>query len=245
MDLVDKSVTIVIPSYNCTKKFFSVVQSLRKNNINNKILIIDDNSNTRSRLIIQNIKNIYKNIKIHKNVKNKGQGGSIKTSYGILKQKTKKICTMDDDGQHHTKDIKNLLKNATMQKNNNFIIYGSREMHFKDTPLSSYLGNHISKKIFSILTNKKIIDTQTGLRIYPVYLGIKFLKIKADGFDFHNLMNYFIVKNNIKIKEIKIKTIYFNKNKSTRFESLKDTIKILKSIRKFYISFFFSNQNKT
>ena len=58
-------------------------------------------------------------------------------------------------------------------------------------------------------------------------------------------MNYFIVKNNTKIEEIKIKTIYFNKNKNTRFKGLKDTIKILKSIRKFYISFFFSNKNKT
>ena len=58
----------------------------------------------------------------------------------------------------------------------------------------------------------------------------KFLKIKSNGFDFHNIMNYFLIKNKIKYIETEIQTIYFDKNKKTRFKGLKDSIKILKQI---------------
>ena len=46
-------------------------------------------------------------------------------------------------------------------------------------------------------------------------------------------MNYFLIKKKIKYKEIKIKTIYFEKNKKTRFKGFKDSIKILKQILNF------------
>jgi len=43
-------------------------------------------------------------------------------------------------------------------------------------------------------------------------------------------MNYFLIKRKINYFEYEIKTIYFDKNKKTRFKGLKDSIKILKQI---------------
>ena len=224
------NIKIIIPSYNCTSKFISVIRKLRVNNITSKVYIVDDNSSVRSKLIINFIKNKFSNIFVITNNKNLGQGGSIKKVYKILKKTEDLICTMDDDGQHNTKDVKKILSKANKIYYSNCILLGSRGLELSKTPFNSYFGNKVSKFIFFLITKKKIIDTQTGLRFYSKLMSNKFLKIKSNGFDFHNIMNYFLIKNKIKYIETEIQTIYFDKNKKTRFKGLKDSIKILKQI---------------
>ena len=192
------NIKIIIPSYNCTNKFISVIRKLRVNNITSKIYIVDDNSSIRSKLIINFIKNKFSNIDVLTNNKNLGQGGSIKKAFKVLKKKDDLICTMDDDGQHETKDVKKIINKANKIYFNNHIIFGSRELGFSKTPFNSYIGNKVSKFIFFLITKKKIIDTQTGLRFYSKLISNKFIKIRSNGFDFHNMMNYFLIKNKIK-----------------------------------------------
>ena len=225
-----KNIKIIIPSYNCTSKFISVIRKLRVNNITSKVYIVDDNSSVRSKLIINFIKNKFSNIYVLTNNKNLGQGGSIKKAYKNFKRTNDLICTMDDDGQHETKDVRKIINKANKIYFSNQIVFGSRELDFSKTPFNSYIGNKVSKFIFFLITKKKIIDTQTGLRFYSKLISNKFIKIKPNGFDFHNIMNYFLIKNKIKYVEIKIQTIYFDRNKKSRFKGLKDSIKILKQI---------------
>ena len=224
-----KNIKIIIPSYNCSNKLLSVIKNLRLYNINNEIYIIDDNSSIKSKLIINYIKSKFSKIIILKNNKNLGQGGSIKKAFKYLKNDNL-ICTMDDDGQHETRDVKKIISKSNKIYYSNSILLGSRKLKFRDTPLNSYIGNKISKFIFFLLTKNKIIDTQTGLRFYSKSIANKFMKIKSNGFDFHNIMNFFLIKNRIRYDEIMIKTIYFDKNKKTRFRGISDSIKILKQI---------------
>ena len=224
------NIKIIIPSYNCTNKLISVIKRLRANNVTSQIFIVDDNSLVRSKLIINFIKNKFSNIFVITNNKNLGQGGSIKKAFKILKKTEDLICTMDDDGQHNTNDVKKILGKANKIYYSNCILLGSRGLELSKTPFNSYFGNKISKFIFFLITKQKIIDTQTGLRFYSKLMSNKFLKIKSNGFDFHNIMNYFLIKNKIKYIETEIQTIYFDKNKKTRFKGLKDSIKILKQI---------------
>ena len=236
---MNKKTIILIPSYNCSLKFVNVIKKLRINNIKNDILIIDDNSSDESRKIIDNIKKKFKNILVLKNSLNLGQGGSIKRGIKFINKKYQLICTMDDDGQHHFKDVKKIINMSKKLKLNNQVIFGIRDLSFKKTPFKSFLGNKISSIIYKLITNDRLEDTQTGLRLYNTKLAIKFLKIKANGFDFHNIMNYFLIKNKVKIYKIQIKTIYFDRNKKTRFKGINDTFKILNSISKFYLNLIF------
>ncbi len=225
-----KNIKIIIPSYNCTNKLITVIRKLSTNNIKSEIYIVDDDSSVRSKLIINYIKNKFSNINVITNNKNLGQGGSIKRAIEKLKEVNGLICTIDDDDQHETKDIKKIISKSNKVFFSNSIVLGSRNLDFNKTPLNSYIGNKISKFIFFCITKKKIIDTQTGLRFYSQSIAKKFLKIKSNGFDFHNIMNYFLIKKKINYFEYEIKTIYFDKNKKTRFKGLKDSLKILKQI---------------
>ena len=230
---MNNNIKIVIPTFNCSNKLITVIKKLRDTNIKNDIYIVDDKSSANSRIIINYIKNKFLNINIIQNKKNLGQGGSIKNAFKVLKNPEFLICTVDDDGQHTTEDIKKILKKSNLIFFNNKIILGARDLFFKDTPINSYIGNKISKFIFTLITKKKIIDTQTGLRFYGKKIANKFLSISSNGFDFHNIMNFYLIKNKIKIIEIRIKTIYFDKNKKTRFKGLQDSLNILSKIFNF------------
>ena len=230
----NNNIKIIIPSFNCTNKIISVVRNLRNSNINNDILIIDDNSSSKSKLILNFVKNKFARVCVLNNYKNLGQGGSIKKAIKHLNNSDCLICTVDDDGQHTTVDIKKIIQKSNLVYFNNSIILGSRDLKFNITPINSYIGNKISSFLFEFITKKKIIDTQTGLRFYGKYIANKFLKINSTGFDFHNIMNYFLIKNKIKFLEVKIKTIYFDNNKQSRFKGTKDSLKILKKIFNYY-----------
>ena len=222
---------LIIPSYNPDLNILYTIARIRKKNINNIVTIVDDCSCVKSRLIFNYIKRNFKNIQILKNLKNSGQGAAIKT--GIKKNKilySNKICTIDDDGQHHVDDVKKILylvENSISQSN---VYFGVRFFSIKETPFFSLIGNFISRIVFAVITKKKLVDTQTGLRAYSFFSINKILKIKNNGFDFHNIMNFFLTYNKMKIKQIRIKTIYFNKNKKTKFKGFEDSYKILKAI---------------
>ena len=72
-------VTIIIPSYNPTKKLIKLVSVLQKNF--NDILIVDDGSTNETKKIyeeLSNVKIIYHDI-------NKGKGEALKTAIKNLK----------------------------------------------------------------------------------------------------------------------------------------------------------------
>ena len=152
---MNNNIKIVIPTFNCSNKLITVIKKLRDTNIKNDIYIVDDKSSANSRIIINYIKNKFLNINIIQNKKNLGQGGSIKNAFKALKNPEFLICTVDDDGQHTTEDIKKILKKSNLIFFNNKIILGARDLFFKDTPINSYIGNKISKFIFTLITKKK------------------------------------------------------------------------------------------
>ena len=228
------NIYIIIPSKNCSLKFYQIIYNLCKNIYFYRLIIVDDGSNLKSKKILSEIKKIDDRIILITNKKNLGQGGSIKKAINsISKLEIAKIITMDDDGQHHLDDVKKIANKFKNNTSANFVCYGVRRFTLNNTPLKSFVGNYISQLIFYCITKKKLSDTQTGLRIYSNFIAQRFNKIKNNGFDFHNIMNFYLVKINIKIKETSIKTIYFKKNKLTKFKSINDSSLIIKSVISF------------
>lgn len=225
---------IVIPSKNCDLKFLKIVKKICEILNFYKLIIVNDGSNIKSTKILSEIKKIDSRIRLITNKKSIGQGGSIKKAIKCIpKLEKSKILTMDDDGQHDINDVKKIIIKSKKILNKNYVCFGVRNFKMENTPLKSFVGNYISQFIFYLITGNKLRDTQTGLRIYTNYLAKKFLMIQNNGFDFHNVMNFYLAKSDIQIKQIQIKTIYFEKNKLTKFKSLQDSLLILRGIFNF------------
>ena len=219
---------IIIPALNPNEKLIKLVKDLQNSKINN-ILVVDDGSSSLdifNELEKQNIKVIHHNI-------NKGKGVAIKTAlkeYDKYFNDIKGFITADADGQHSVEDIvniNNLLKND--------IIFGVRNFKEKNVPFRSKFGNKFSSIFFYLNTGIKLNDTQTGLRGFPIKYKDLLLSISGDRFEYEmNVLNK-LGEDKIYIKQIPIKTIYENNNKSSNFKAIKDSFKIYSKFFKYSI----------
>lgn len=219
-----KKIIPLIPSFNPTNSLIQYVKDLYKSGFS-EILIVDDGS--KDKKIFENLKKLkYCTILIHQI--NLGKGAALKTGFRYyirnLKDKYDGIITLDDDSQHLIEDTFKLMNFF----DNNSLILGVRNFNLKIIPLKSKLGNKIISRMFKIFYKKYISDTQTGLRIYPNSLIKELCYLDGNKFDFETNVLIYCIKKHINIIEITINTVYINKNKHSRFNPIKDSIKICK-----------------
>jgi glycosyltransferase involved in cell wall biosynthesis len=218
--------TIVIPAYEPDEKLIALVKRL-KDLCKFKVLIIDDGSGENYKWIFQETQKIGCQVISYEN--NKGKGRALKTAFSYLNQTSEDdVVTADCDGQHLPEDI---LKTANAIKENE-ILLGTR--HFKGkVPLRSSFGNILTKGVFSIVSGKKISDTQTGLRGFEKNMLPWLCKVEGETYDYEMNVLLEAEKAGYNLKEIPIETIYLENNKSSHFNPLKDSIKIYLPIIKF------------
>ena len=210
---------IIIPSLNPDNKLVNIIKELKENKINN-IIVIDDGSSKKEIFDKLDVPVIHHEV-------NLGKGAAIKTALKEYDKYYKDITgfiTADDDGQHSIKDIVNISN-----KLNNNVIFGVRNFKGKDVPFRSKFGNKFSSIYLYITKGVKLNDTQTGLRAFPIKYKDLLLSVDGDRFEYEmNVLNK-LVDNKITIDQVAIETIYENKNKGSRFNGLKDSLRIFKN----------------
>lgn len=224
-----ENLAILIPAYNPTNILVELVENLKKSGYT-KIIVVNDGSKKEDIF-----KKIEKKVILLKHDKNLGKGKALKTGLDYCLNNVENIIgviTVDADGQHLIKDINNLY-NKILTKPKSLII-GSREFKKENTPFRSLLGNKIIRFIFEQKTNVKINDTQTGLRAIPYIYLSNFIKIKGERFEYETHMLLYAIKQNIEIIEQKIELVYIDNNKTSNFQVIKDSIKIIKTVLKGY-----------
>ena len=90
------------------------------------------------------------------------------------------------------------------------------------------------------LSGIKISDTQTGLRAIPIDLIPIFLSTKGERFEYEMNMLIDCKQHHIEFKEVPIQTIYFEKNTSSHFNPILDSVRIYMVFLKFIASSFSS-----
>ena len=226
---------VLIPSYEPDDRLVKLINDLSKTNY--KIIVVNDGSSNKYDEIFNKIKNKcvllgYK--------ENHGKGYALKTGFKYIKKTYKRnyvLVTMDSDGQHTIKDATNLLEYASEHKNE--LVTGMRIRNEK-VPLRSRIGNGITRFIYRKITSLDVYDTQTGLRAFSSELMDYMLDIEGDRFDYEMNVLLKCAKDGIRIKEIKIDTIYIDGNKSTHFKTVSDSYKVYKEIIKYLLSSFSS-----
>lgn len=220
-------IIILIPAYNPDEKLIKVLNDLEKNKYSEIVVINDGSVNNKI------WEKISKKVKIIKHDKNQGKGRALKTGidYCLKSYKNKVgIITLDADGQHLVEDVNKLY--ATLIKNNESVVLGSRNFYDKNIPFTSRMGNIIFRNIFKLKTKKAITDTQTGLRAFPWFYLDNLLKVEGERFDYETNVLIDCVERKIPIIEVSIETLYINKNESSHFNKIKDTINVCKTITK-------------
>ena len=222
MKNLSKSVSFVIPIYNEENKLKKLLREILKfkekhKKIKSEFILVNDGSKDNTNIILNNLFNKQKFIKIINLKKNYGKGYALKK--GVLIANNELIITIDAD--------LSVKFNQILVWQNNYKISGDNEVYFasRNHKLSKVKFKVYRKLIGLILSvfiyffvDKKLRDTQCGFKIYSNKIGKKiFKKLNIKGFS-HDIEIIFILKKmKVEILELPIYWIHKNGSKVNLF----------------------------
>ena len=153
---------VLIPAYNCEKTIENVVKSVLQYADN--VIVINDGSTDNTENILSSFGEqiIFISYK-----KNKGKGYALKQGFcEANKRGFSYALTIDSDGQHLAEDIQTFVNEIVKQPNS--LIVGARPFDHPNMPQGNIFANKFSNFWFTLQTARKLPDTQTGYRLYPL-----------------------------------------------------------------------------
>lgn len=231
-----EDVCLIIPAYNPDEELFINFLDKAVNSFTN-IIVINDGSKEENNGIFNKISDKYPDVTLLKHSVNLGKGRALKTSFNHYLNEYPNcvgIVQADCDGQHDIEDVINCAN--TLKENPHCLILGSRNFDEKDVPMKSKYGNKITRLIFKLFIGITIKDTQTGLRAIGNDLLKQFISTYGERYEYETNVLIDCKTNNIEIKEVPIKTIYIEKNQTSKFNPIKDSFMIYKLFAKYIFS---------
>lgn len=234
---VNASVCILIPAYNPNSELIKLVNDLyqlsKEAECHTKlnILIVNDGSNNHeSKMIFEQLE-VLDNMRVIHLDKNMGKGSALKEGMRFIKKApVKYFVTADADGQHEPIDMLRVLNKSILD--DDFVI-GTRNITQRKTPIKSLVGNKLTSVVFQLITRKKLQDTQSGLRAFPVRMIDELLNIDGDRYEYELsvLLHFYKGKENT----IDIKKIYIDNNKLTSFRPVVDSFLVYRAVLKYVV----------
>ncbi len=166
---------------------------------------------------------------------NRGKGAALKLGFAFVMRRFpgESVVCADCDGQHTSRDIARVMQDLAMHPGS--IVLGIRD--FKGTvPFRSRFGNTLTSKLFAAATRTDIADTQTGLRGYPASLLPWLCAVPGERFEYELSVLLQATRDNVPVRELGIETIYLERNATSHFRPLQDSVRIYWPLLKFAAS---------
>lgn len=219
-----QDVFIIIPAYNEEKMIDKVIEGIKKEGFSN-IIVVDDGSTDNTSLVAKK-----SGAKILRHIINRGKGAAVKT--GIEYAKIKKalyVITIDADGQHNPKDIKEILEKL---KQGYQVVLGSRFLNKKNKmPFFNRTANFLANFLTFAIYELYVSDSQSGFRGYNKK-AINLIDIQSEDYDFESRIIYEISRHKLKFCEVPIDVFYTpysmsKKNKQNLINGIRTMIKMI------------------
>lgn len=153
---------VVVPVYNHAGLVGMVIDSLLLYAWD--IVVVDDGSQDNVQAIL---KRYGDKITVISYAPNKGKGYALRQAFSFAREAGwDHVITIDADGQHKVEDVFLLLD--AMWCFPDAMILGCRPFNHPEMPSRNTFANRFSNFWFWVQTGKKLPDTQTGFRIYPL-----------------------------------------------------------------------------
>jgi glycosyltransferase involved in cell wall biosynthesis len=110
---------------------------------------------------------LQKSFKLISYSKNHGKGYALQQGFRrALELDFTHVITIDADGQHLASDIPVMLQKSV--ENPDALVIGERKFDNPNMPQGNLFANNFSNFWFMVQTGKRLPDTQTGFRVYPL-----------------------------------------------------------------------------
>ncbi len=221
LNVIDKinslKVCVIVPTYNNEKTLKRVLDSVLT--FTSNIIIVNDGSTDTTATILKDYSNL---VQIH-HAKNSGKGTALRNGFKkAIELNYEYAITIDSDGQHFASDIPTFIE--AIEKEQNALLIGSRNMTTDDVPKKSSFGNKFSNFWFWFETGIKLEDTQSGYRLYPLQLIPR--KYFTNKFEFEIEVIVRSAWKGIPVKNIPIQVLYDPTERVSHFRPFKDFTRI-------------------
>lgn len=213
------NIFVVIPTYNEAKTIGYIVKNLNERGF--RVVAVDDGS--RDHTIVE--ANRY-GAELIINSKNAGKGRCIRQG---LEYALEKGCdaaiTMDGDGQHDLREIDKFLQEY--RRSGADIILGNRMKNPKNMPFIRRCTNIFMSFIISLISGRKIDDTQCGYRLLSRQ-AIDNMSLKATKYEIESEILLEAKRHNLRISAVDIDSIY--RGESSQINPFFDTLRFIRFI---------------
>ncbi len=219
--------SVVIPAYNeedgiaeILDRVLSIKPGLEALGVAGpEVVVVDDGSKDRTPEIVKS----YDNVRLIRHQKNRGYGGALKT--GFANAAGNLLSFLDADGtyppEHFPELCQAILSGAE-------VVVGSRMAGAKsEMPKTRRLGNLIFARLVSVIGNRKVTDSASGMRVFRRE-ALERMYPLPDGLNFTPVMTTRAIHEGIKIVEVPIP--YSERLGRSKLSVINDGLRFLKSI---------------
>lgn len=212
-------VAIIIPAYNEEKSIRDIVKKTLEHSLH--VIVVNDGSTDKT---VEKLIDLP--ITLLNNATNKGKGASLLQGFRYAQSlNLKATISIDADTQHDPNDIPKFI--AAMHQYPNHIIIGARLHNRENAPKSRYRANQIADFFISWAAGRRIVDSQSGYRLYPMNLLNDCLKrFNHRKFTFESAILINSTRRGYRPAAIAIHSHYPQHSRASHYKPFSDTIKI-------------------
>ncbi len=209
---MNSKISLVVPVFNESIEIDNFFTDLKYCDFKliNEIIFINDCSTDNSYELLKKKINEFKfepikvNFILLNNSKNRGYGFSIKK--GVDKSNNDSIAIIDLDRTYKIEDLNDIAHQFINDHKLEFdLISGQREINKTNTSRLKMLGKAIINFITNFCFNEKIVDYNSGLRVFDKSKFIKHSHMMSDRFSLTTSMTITFLNENYEIKFHKIR----------------------------------------
>ena len=212
-------IAVIIPAYNEEASIRTVIESILL--FTDKIIVVDDGSTDSTVAQLTSLPII-----ILKNPRNQGKGASLMRGFRYTQPLNIRaaIC-MDADTQHNPADIPKFIN--AMSAYPDHIIIGARTQKTENAPKHRRRANLIADFFISWAAGCRIIDTQSGYRLYPLhFLRDCLSQLRSQCFTFESELIIQASRCGYPSISIPIQSHYPKDSRHSHYKPFTDTVKI-------------------
>jgi glycosyltransferase involved in cell wall biosynthesis len=163
MTTTAEHIAILIPTYNNASTLGAVLQDVLR--YSQHVIVVNDGSTDATAQVLDQ----YPLVQRVEYRPNCGKGIALRRGFSYASQQGYRyVITIDADGQHFASDIPLFLEKLQTEKE--AIVIGARNLQQENMPGKNSFANRFSNFWFYVETGLKGPDTQSGYRLYPLFL---------------------------------------------------------------------------
>lgn len=201
MRLSKDQIAVIVPIYNSSRYLKELFERISQQIPQENIIAVNDASQDNSAEICQNL-----GIKLINIADNKGKGAALRAGFIAAAEAGYLYAfTIDSDLQHLPEDFSKFIDK--LQESDYGVVIGNRDFSLSSMPWARIISNSTTSKLISLVAKQKILDSQSGFRLYKL-APITKMKFISERYQFETEVILKLAKQNEKIAFVPIDTIY-------------------------------------